>query len=76
MKKTVAILFGGCSSEYKISLQSAYCIIKAIDTEKYAPPLNRNNQCWNMVSLQQRFRKNKRKHMDERKKLFTSYDII
>lgn len=39
MKKTVAILFGGCSSEYKISLQSAYCIIKAIDTEKYNPLL-------------------------------------
>lgn len=34
-KKTVAVFFGGCSTEYEVSLQSAYAIIKSIDTEKY-----------------------------------------
>ena len=26
-KKKIAILFGGCSSEYEVSLQSAYAVI-------------------------------------------------
>ncbi len=34
-KKTVAVFFGGCSTEYEVSLQSAYSIIKSIDREKY-----------------------------------------
>lgn len=34
-KKTAAVFFGGCSTEYEVSLQSAYAIIKSIDTEKY-----------------------------------------
>lgn len=34
-KKTLAVLFGGCSTEYQVSLQSAYFIINAIDTLKY-----------------------------------------
>lgn len=34
-KKTIAILFGGCSSEYEISLQSAYAVLNHIDKEKY-----------------------------------------
>lgn len=33
--KTVAVLFGGCSSEYSVSLQSAYSVLKNIDKEKY-----------------------------------------
>ena len=32
MKKTVAILFGGCSSEYDVSLVSATSVIKNILT--------------------------------------------
>lgn len=36
MKKTVAIFFGGCSSEYKVSLMSAASVIKNINKEKYA----------------------------------------
>lgn len=35
MKKTVAILFGGCSSEYDVSLVSATSVIKNIKKDKY-----------------------------------------
>lgn len=35
MKKSVLLLFGGCSSEHDISLKSATTIINNIDTEKY-----------------------------------------
>ncbi|ROR28721.1 D-alanine---D-serine ligase [Mobilisporobacter senegalensis] len=34
-KKKVAIIFGGCSSEYEVSLQSAYSVITNINNEKY-----------------------------------------
>jgi D-alanine---D-serine ligase len=34
-KKKIAIIFGGCSSEYEVSLQSAYSIINAMSTSKY-----------------------------------------
>ena len=34
-KKTIAVIFGGCSSEYDVSLQSASAVISHIDTEKY-----------------------------------------
>ncbi len=34
-KKTIAILFGGHSTEYEVSLQSTYSVIKNIDCEKY-----------------------------------------
>ncbi len=34
-KKTIAIIFGGCSSEYPVSLQSAYAIISNIDKVSY-----------------------------------------
>ena len=40
MKKlTIAVLFGGCSSEYSISLQSAHSVITHLDREKYTPVL-------------------------------------
>lgn len=40
MKKlTLAILFGGCSTEYPISLQSAYAVITHLDRKKYKPVL-------------------------------------
>ncbi|WP_347489168.1 D-alanine--D-serine ligase VanG [Desulfoscipio sp. XC116] len=35
----IAILFGGCSPEYGVSLQSAYSVIKHVDTSKYTPVL-------------------------------------
>lgn len=35
----IAILFGGCSPEYSVSLQSAYSVIKQIDTYKFMPIL-------------------------------------
>lgn len=35
MKKKIAILFGGCSSEYKVSLASATSVIKNINKKKY-----------------------------------------
>lgn len=34
-KKKVAIIFGGCSSEYEVSLVSATSVIKSIDKDKY-----------------------------------------
>ena len=34
-KKTVAVIFGGYSPEYDVSLKSAYSIISAIDRDKY-----------------------------------------
>ncbi|NMC57572.1 MAG: D-alanine--D-alanine ligase, partial [Eubacteriaceae bacterium] len=38
-KKKVAIIFGGCSSEYEVSLQSAHAVISNIDNKKYEPLL-------------------------------------
>ena len=38
-KPNIAVLFGGHSSEYSISLQSAAAVIQAIDTDKYQPIL-------------------------------------
>ncbi len=35
MKKKVAILFGGCSTEYPVSLQSASAVIQHFNQEKY-----------------------------------------
>lgn len=35
MKKSIAVLFGGCSSEYMISLKSAYAVLSHTDHEKY-----------------------------------------
>lgn len=38
-KKKIAILFGGCSTEHDVSLQSAYSVITHIDRDKYEPVL-------------------------------------
>lgn len=35
MKKVIGILFGGCSSEYEVSLQSAAAILRAADTCRF-----------------------------------------
>lgn len=35
MKKTLAIIFGGCSSEYEVSLHSAAAVINAVDESVY-----------------------------------------
>ena len=36
MKKlSIAVFFGGRSSEYKVSLESAYSVIRNLDSEKY-----------------------------------------
>ena len=37
--KNIAVFFGGCSTEYGVSLQSAYAVITAIDRKKYQPVL-------------------------------------
>lgn len=34
-KKKIAVLFGGCSSEYGVSLQSAYSVLTELDRDKY-----------------------------------------
>lgn len=36
-RKNVAVIFGGCSPEYSVSLQSAYAILTHIDRSKYVP---------------------------------------
>ena len=38
-RRRIAILFGGCSPEYGVSLQSAYSVITHLDREKYEPVL-------------------------------------
>lgn len=38
-KLKIAVLFGGCSTEYDISLQSAYSVITHLDINKYDPIL-------------------------------------
>lgn len=38
-KKKVAVLFGGCSPEYSVSLQSAHAVIMSIDRSLYEPIL-------------------------------------
>lgn len=36
MKKSkIAVIFGGCSTEYEVSLQSAYSVLKKLGAEKY-----------------------------------------
>lgn len=35
MKKTLLVLFGGASSEYEVSLQSATAVLRAVNTELY-----------------------------------------
>ncbi len=39
LRKRIAILFGGCSPEYSVSLQSAYSVITHLDRKKYIPVL-------------------------------------
>ena len=36
-KKKIAVLFGGYSSEYGISLKSSYSVLKYMDKDKYEP---------------------------------------
>lgn len=35
-KKVVAVIFGGCSTEYAVSLQSAFSVLENLDPEKYS----------------------------------------
>lgn len=35
--KKIAVIFGGCSSEYEVSLQSAYAVLKNMDRNQYKP---------------------------------------
>jgi len=34
-KKTIAVLFGGCSAEYPVSLKSAYAVLSNLNPDKY-----------------------------------------
>ena len=38
-QKNIAVLFGGCSPEYGVSLESAYAVITHMDRSKYYPVL-------------------------------------
>ena len=42
-KKTLAVLFGGHSSEYEVSLQSAAAVLEAVDTERFDPLVKQMN---------------------------------
>ena len=33
--RTIAVFFGGCSTEYEVSLQSACSVIQNINSDKY-----------------------------------------
>ena len=35
--KKILVLFGGCSPEYGVSLQSAYSVLRHMDRERYRP---------------------------------------
>ena len=37
MRKKIAVLFGGCSPEYSVSLQSAYAVLTHMDRNQYEP---------------------------------------
>ena len=34
---TILVLFGGCSTEHEVSLQSAHAVLQALDRSRYAP---------------------------------------
>ena len=38
-KLKIAVIFGGCSPEYPVSLESAHSVIVNLDREKYEPVL-------------------------------------
>lgn len=49
MKKDVLVVFGGASFEYKVSLESAYYVIKSINKDKYNVHLlgiKKNGNCY------------------------------
>ena len=35
--QTILILFGGCSTEYEVSLQSAHAVLQALDRSRFVP---------------------------------------
>lgn len=39
LRKKIAVIFGGCSPEYSVSLQSAYAVISHMDKTQYKPVL-------------------------------------
>ena len=56
-KKKIAIIFGGNSTEYEVSLQSAFSVFENINKEKFDISSNRNYQKWRLVSLHRQKRK-------------------
>ena len=42
-QKTIAVLFGGCSTEHSVSLQSAQAVLRAINREQYLPAGHRHH---------------------------------
>ena len=52
-KKRIAVLFGGCSTEYEVSLQSAHAVIENMDTDRYEQILigiSRQSGQWHLLS--------------------------
>lgn len=51
LRKQIAILFGGCSPEYSVSLQSAYSVITHIDRKNIHTCFDRNIKCRGLVQI-------------------------
>ena len=43
--KTILVLFGGCSTEYEVSLHSAYAVLSHMDPARYTPCLLYTSRC-------------------------------
>ena len=55
MKKTVAVMFGGCSPEYGVSLQSAAAVLRYMDKGRYEPVMvGKQNFIVSLSNLSQR----------------------
>ena len=57
MKTKVGIIFGGCSSEYDVSLVSVTSVIKNINKDRY-------NKTRRFLFISRRYRKNREKRME------------
>ena len=62
-KKRIAVIFGGCSSEYLISLSSGYAVLANMDKEKYEIIPIGITEDGRWFSLQGRYRKRKKRQV-------------
>ena len=58
-KKKIAVIFGGCSPEYPVSLSSASAVIRHMDQEKYeviALGITKGGEWYRFLRLRRRHR--------------------